>query len=216
MTAGRTASALLVVIATAACTSAEPGSTGSDRPSSSTGPSPVPSGVFVSANFHPEVTFRLTPPFDHTRDDPALVTVDGEGPETVNIFDVSEAYDPKTGNLVPAPGDLIAWLRTHPYLDAGAPKAIHVGRWRAVQIDVKVARAPPADSALRCAPGCLLLFQMGLDRLPIAQGGRARFIVVQTDATSVVIEFEAAAAGFGASAAVAQRLINTVRFAPIS
>jgi hypothetical protein len=206
---------LLLTTATSACTSGSAGTASSSR-SSSVGVSPVPSGVFVSANFHPKLSFHLTPQLDHPRDGPALVTVDGERSGPVNFMAVSEVYDPATGKLTTPPGDLIAWLRAHPYLHARKPTTTEVAGLSATQIDVEVAKAPAEGSPLRCAPGCLRLFQMGLDLLPLGRGGRARFIAVQTATGQVIIEFAATDGGFDAFAATAQRLIDTVRFPPIS
>jgi hypothetical protein len=129
---------------------------------------------------------------------------------------VSEVYDPRSGELATPPGDLIGWLRANPYLRAGKPTPTRVAGFPATRVDVQVVRAPPANSSLSCAPGCLRLFQMGLDQLPLGRGGRARFIAVQTDSGTVMIEFAATSAGFDALAATAQRLIDTVRFLPVS
>jgi hypothetical protein len=211
-----TAAMLLLLVAGTACTSGSAGTEPSDRTSSSVRASPVPSGVFVSANFHPKVTFRLTPELDDARDRAALVTVDGARSQAVNIMAVSEVYDPASGELTTPPGDLIAWLRANPYLHAGKPTATEVAGLPATRIDVRVTKVPPVSSSLSCAPGCLKLFQMGLDQLPLGRGGRARFIAVQTDSGTVIIEFAATSAGFDAFASSAQRLIDTVRFLPVS
>ncbi len=72
--------------------------------------------------------------------------------------------------------------------------------------------ASPAKSPLSCAPGCVKLFQMGLDLLPLGKGAHVRFVVVPVGPDDVTIEFATTAGGFQRFAATADRLIRTASF----
>ncbi len=110
--------------AASACSTGTPGPnpTGSHRT-----PSPIPSGVFVSANFHPQVRFRFPGDLNQTTDRPTLIAVDDGALPQLNLMVVGEVYDPRYRGAVAAPDDLVAWLRSNPYLRTGPPIPTTVG-----------------------------------------------------------------------------------------
>jgi hypothetical protein len=65
-----------------------------------------------------------------------------------------QVSDPKTNEVVPAPSDLVAWLRAHPDLHVGAPVGVTLAGRRATRLDFTVAAKPVHDD-----PFCIQRFQ---------------------------------------------------------
>lgn len=205
------ASALAAFLAAAVgCTSAPPSGLPATTPARE--PSPIPSGVFVSANFHPSLTFRYTRRLSDARDDANLVTLDDGGPPQLYIMSVSQVYDPRSGQLAFPPVDMIAWLRSNPYLRTTRVVETTVGSLRARQLDATVTKPPPTSSPLSCAPGCVRLFLSGMAAVGVPKAALIRFIVVDVRGQPVTIEFETARTDFNRFAAAVRPVLDSMTF----
>jgi hypothetical protein len=96
---------------------------------------------------------------------------------------------------MPAPEDMVAWLRRHPYLETGKPVPASVGGVEGTRLDAVVTSVP----ATECGGNCLGLFT-------VAEGDydwvvhveeRLRFVVLKNvGGERVTIAVEAPAADF--------------------
>jgi hypothetical protein len=136
----------------------------------------------------------------------------------VNILRIDKVFDPKTGRPVPAPSDIIGWLRANTFLTVGTSVPVTIAGSAGVQVDVVERKSPtPSDGLLYCDDpphSCLRLFQQGSGaNLAVARGEQIRFIVFRHAGTTLTIEIDAPRARFPSFMAQVQRLLDTLRFA---
>jgi class 3 adenylate cyclase len=112
---------------------------------------PLPSlnsGVFASRNFALPFTFDTRTEFYPLDDRVDLVAVGLEDPSAIIDVVLPEAMlEPPCPTSTPTflggrPEDLIEWLTTRTWLDAGSPRPYNVGRYIGRAVDVEV---PPSD-----------------------------------------------------------------------
>lgn len=132
------------------------------------------------------------------------------------VFEPREQGDDVSFEARPAPNDLVAWLRRHPYLDAQKPETVSVGRVRGEQFGVEVTMPEGYRNAEGngCALPCLPLFRFGdgSDTYLTARG-QDRFIVlddVKDDTVTIIIS--ASAGKFEEFLPEAHGLLNTVEW----
>jgi hypothetical protein len=63
-----------------------------------------------------------------------------------------EVYDPGSGRLVPPPADVVGWLRAHPDIDAGRPRAAQLAGLDAQVLDLTFRFSKPVHEAPACVP----------------------------------------------------------------
>ncbi len=112
---------------------------------------------------------------------------------------------------MPAPEDMVAWLRQHPYLRTDGPQAAAIGGVEGVRLDAVVASVPPTE----CGGDCLGLFTVG-DRSydwGAYEKEKLRFIVLENvGGERVTIVVEAPAEDFEEFLPKAQEIIDTVEW----
>ena len=78
---------------------------------------------------------------------------------------------------MPAPEDMAAWLRGHPYLETEQPEPATVGGVKGVRLDAVVADDVPASE---CGDACLGLFEVSREIDWVAfEKEKLRFIVLE-------------------------------------
>jgi hypothetical protein len=100
---------------------------------------------------------RFHPPRLH----PALLTV--------TLGRLPQVVDPRTNAVLPAPHDLVGWLRAHPDLRAGPPVRVQLAGRPASRVDFSVAAHPRRED-----PFCRRRFQVRCTQLAPNASVRAR------------------------------------------
>jgi hypothetical protein len=112
---------------------------------------------------------------------------------------------------MPAPEDMVAWLRHHPYLQTDEPQAAAIGGVEGVRLDAVVASVPPTE----CGGDCLGLFTVGdrsYDWLAYEKQ-KLRFVVLENvGGERVTIVMVAPAEDFEGFLPKAQEVIDTVEW----
>ena len=131
----------------------------------------------------------------------------------LSFLNVQEVFDPGRPRelaSVPAPEDMVAWLRGHPYLETERPEPATVGGVEGAQLDAAVADVPASE----CGDACLGLFEADPESGWVAyEGEKLRFIVLEDVGDErVIIAVEARAADFEEFAPKAQGVIDTVQW----
>ena len=112
---------------------------------------------------------------------------------------------------MPAPEDLVAWLRRHPYLQTDEPQPATVGGVEGLRLDAVVASVP----ATECGGNCLGLFTDTAATYDwvVFEEEKVRFIVLEdVGGERVTIAVEAPAADFEEFLPKAQQVIDTVEW----
>ena len=124
------------------------------------------------------------------------------------VFDPSRLHEL---NTAPAPEDMAAWLRRHPYLETEQPEPATVGGVKGVRLDAVVADDVPASE---CGDACLGLFEVSREIDWVAfEKEKLRFIVLEdVGGERVTIALETSAADFEEFLPKARKVIDTVRW----
>ena len=216
----------LIVAGAVACGGSEPSASPSaDRSNpASSSPTAGPDETFTTTTFRPAISFTLGPEWTNPVLEEADVTflhagaaATGVVPE-LNILRVDKVYDPTSGRPVPAPADIIDWLRANSFLTVGASMKVTIAGSAGIQVDVVERVSPtPTDGLLYCDDpphSCLRLFQQRSgSNLAVARGEQIRFIVFRHAGTTFTIEIDAPSARFPAFMDRVQRLLDTLSFA---
>ena len=164
------------------------------------GAGPVPAGVHDFTQFDPPLSMVFGdgwtagfPP-----DDEKIVL---DGPIFLAISHPTMVVDADSGEFVPLPDDLIAWIGTHKDFDAGDPVETTLGDRPAFMIDAMALEGTKT-----------LAFSI-VDAILVAKGDRMRLIVADVDGKTVTALMIAAPAEFDAGVAAGQALLDTLRFA---
>lgn len=122
-------------------------------------------------------------------------------------------------HILPAPRNLLRWLRANPHLQIGAAKPARLGGVRGVQFDVTVKKIPGPSNCQQLAPRhCVTLFPVtrGSEE-PIevveVSGSPSRYILVEIDGQPVLVTVGAPPGQFSAFIAEAGKVLETVYFA---
>jgi hypothetical protein len=118
--------------------------------------------------------------------------------------------------LRPVPGDLVAWLRAHPYLEVSTPKRVRIGGLTGMRFDVGVTGLPDRpDTCEDLNPRqCVFLFPfVGSSEVVAAvEGPPSRNYVLDPGGPPLVITIDAPPAERAAFLAQAGKVLATVRF----
>lgn len=163
------------------------------------GAGPAPAGLHDFTQFDPPLSMVFgdgwTAPFPPDNEKIVL-----EGPVFLAISRPSMVADADSGEFVPLPDDLIAWVGTHKNFDAGDPVETALGDRPAFMIDA---------TALE---GTKTLAFNAVDAILVAKGDRMRLIVADVDGKTVTALMIASPAEFDAAVAAGQALLDTLRF----
>lgn len=163
------------------------------------GAGPVPAGLHEFAQFDPPLSMVFGDGWS------APLAPDGEkivleGPVFLAVSHPSKVVGAESGEFVPAPDDLIAWVGTHKNFDATAPVETTLGKRSAFMID-----ATALEGTKTLAFGVV-------DAILVAKGDRMRLIVADVDGRTVTALMIASPAEFDAEVAAGQALLDTLRF----
>jgi hypothetical protein len=122
-----------------------------------------------------------------------------------------EVYDPATGKAVPAPADILGWLRAHPDIDAGRPRPVRLAGLDGQVLDLTFRFTKPALEELMCrdlqTARCTLLAP-GEWHL---NGAMERVYVLDSDPGPLVVAVEGFdAAAFRGAQAAAQPILDSL------
>lgn len=123
-----------------------------------------------------------------------------DGPIFLAISHPSMVVDADSGEFVPAPNDLVAWVGTHKNLAASDPVETTLGGRAAFMIDA---------TALE---GTKTLAFNAADAILVAKGDRMRLIVTDVDSKTVTALMIASPTDFDSKVAAGQALLDTLRF----
>jgi uncharacterized protein YjbI with pentapeptide repeats len=104
-----------------------------------------------------------------------------------------EVYDPHglaSAEVIPFPKDMVAWLRSHPYLIADKPIETDIGGIEGTQVDVEITTMPDDYPNDLCEDPCLpLTVEPGGEALRVYEGGYG-FIVLEVQGEPVVVVYD--------------------------
>lgn len=161
-------------------------------------------GTYTTTAFAPNLTFALgdgwRAPFQDDEDEIAL-----EGPENVflGITRVSNVVDPSTGESVPVPNDLVAWLSDIPGVTATKPKAIEVAGLSGKSFEVSLDENAQAIETFAYPTG----------NMRIPPGSHDRYIVIPLDGPDLTIIMGSESGPAAATEAV-QPILDSLVIAP--
>lgn len=187
-------------------------------------------GSYVADLFDPPFRFRVGQGWLAYIHRPAFVFLSlGEAdfaqPKALSFQTLHRVVEPKaanlfTGKLLRPPQDLVGWLQSHPFIEAGAASLTTVGGKRAIQVDAVVKTAPkrygsPGAENGGCPSPCVVLWTTepeGASFVFFVKGERVRFIMLRVGEQEVVITIEAMAREFDQVLAESERVLGTVNF----
>ena len=174
-------------------------------------------GEYVTDEFKPAFSFQVVSADWEIGGEELRDVLDmTHGSSVLAFFNAEKVFDPsKTRELVklvsePAPEDMVAWLRTHPYLETEQPEPATIGGVKGVRLDAVVAGVPASE----CGVACLGLFREsdGTEWV-VYEGEKIRFIVLEDiEGETVTIVVEASAANFEEFLPEAQKVLVTVEW----
>jgi hypothetical protein len=179
---------------------------------------PLPAGHYVTEEFKPTMSFDLdsgwTRGGTELRD--AWDIRDLENDAFWLVFTTpEEVYLPNgSGGLkiVPAPEDMVGWLRENPYLKSEKPKPTSVGGEKGVQFDAIVSSVPEEPVCYGCSDLGLFHESAGATA-GVDKGEKLRFILLKdVKGKTVTIMVESSALGFDEFLPKAQQVIETVEW----
>ncbi|HSP55608.1 MAG TPA: hypothetical protein VLS25_08470 [Dehalococcoidia bacterium] len=163
------------------------------------GAGPVPPGLQTFAEFDPPLSIVFdtswSSEFPPDNDEIAL-----DGPVFLAISRPSMVVDDETGEFVPIPTDLIAWVGAQKKFDADPPVATTLGGAPAFRIDAT------AKEGIKT-----LAFNVA-DAILVGKGDRMRLIVADVNGTTVTALMIAPPPQFDAAVAAGEALLQTLRF----
>ena len=186
---------------------------------------PVPVGEYRTEVFEPTVSFRVDEAFGGGKgwlvpgpELPDSTALYGQGETALFFSNVQKVFDPSKlpeEVLVPVPEDMVAWLREHPYLEAGEPTPANVGGVSGTQLDVVVSPVPKEYSyecPAPCVPGWDLSAEP--DAYDFLPGYKDRLFVLDVGGETVIVAIEAPEETFEEFLPKAQKVLDTVEWEP--
>lgn len=180
----------------------------------------VTAGRYVSGTFKPKLSlnvgdgWRLSYP-----ESPKVISLKGPENGQIVLSNPSDVFDPDSPSVpteVPAPenaDEWASWFREHPNLKTSKPVPTSLGGASGVQFDVTMTSAPENYSREICNEQlCVPLFPNGSGGIVSYPGTKDRFIVVDREDSSVVINVAAPPGKFNEFAPVAQKLLETLEW----
>jgi hypothetical protein len=174
-------------------------------------------GKYLTANFQPAFSFRVVGKGWVVTEGSERTLVEmsqGVAGPILAFLSAEQVFNPsKVRELdsMPAPDDMVGWLRQHPYLRTGEPQAAAIGGVEGVRLDAVVASVPPTE----CGGNCLGLFTVG-DRSydwGAFEKEKLRFIVLEdVGGERVMVVVEAPGEDFEEFLPKAQEVMDTVEW----
>ncbi len=186
---------------------------------------PVPVGEYRTEVFEPTVSFEVDEAFKGGEgwlvpgpELPDSVALFGQGETALGFSNVQKVFDPSKlpeEVLVPAPEDMVAWLREHPYLEAGEPTPANVGGVSGTQLDV-VVPLEPKDYSYECTTPCVPAWDLSQepDAYHFLSGYKVRLFVLDVEGETVIVDIEAPEETFEGFLPKAQGVLDTVGWEP--
>lgn len=221
----------LAALAVAACGSDDSATNTSATDTSATDTSPtglpplgkngtaLEAGEYQTTKFTPQITFKVGKGWQtassEVRDYFDLVRTRSAF-RALAFERVTRVGSPKAPSVaVPAPTDLVSWLRKHPKLLAGKPKKTTVGGKPATRVDVRVkSAAPRKQRPASCERPCLTLFHPS-DGRPVSYepGDKLRILILESGGKQLTITIAAPKPKFDRFFPQAEKVLATVKFA---
>jgi hypothetical protein len=184
---------------------------------------PLPAGEYETAAFEPAFSFRVGEGWDVPFPDLPDVVVLGvegtQGASSVGFATPKEVFDPSKPAeevAVPAPETAdgwVAWLRDHPYLDAGEPTPASVGGVEGTRLDAVLSPVPedyPEGCEEPCVPGWRVSDPAtAFDFYP---GEKVRITVLEIEGEPVLVTAAAPEEEFEGFLPEAQEVLDTVEW----
>jgi hypothetical protein len=131
-----------------------------------------------------------------------------------DIFDPSNLSEPKE---LPAPENAeewVSWLQSHPYLDTSKPVPASVGGVSGMRIDVTASSTPENYPRYNCGEQpCVPLYPLiRYSGIVSIEGWTDRFVIVDVEGETVVIDVAAPAGQFDEFAPKAEKLLEVVEW----
>ncbi len=202
-----------------------------------TKPKPLPTGEYVSDEFKPAMSFRLSKGWQNWAEgagaqqeivyapemsDNLLLNyaADGKVVGTVEFYADPSVYRMVTSyeaKVEPTPKDMVAWQQQNPRLEVEKPKPATVGGVKGEQFDAVVSRMPQEYlSCLGMEPSCLPLFVSSVNPdlyTILDETQKARFIVLEdVEGKTVVVLLTAETVKFDEFLPEAQEMLKTVEW----
>lgn len=160
----------------------------------------LPAGTYVTNRFVPPLTLTLNEGWRLLfQDEEDEIAFERSGPAFFGISFAAQVVDQATGRAIPAPDDLVAWLGSHPALDAGQPTPVTVAGVTGWSLEAAVNTVPNMD-----------VFAHPEGDYHVVAGERIRIYVLPFDGPDLVILFSTAADSFDALAAEMQPVIDSI------
>jgi hypothetical protein len=101
----------------------------------------------------------------------------------------------------------------HPYLQTDKPQPVTVGGVKGVEFDVVVDEDLPEDHNSPCGTGCVDIFRQTTGDLPLEEGIRDHFIILEdVKGDTVTIDYGGLASDFDEVAPEAQKVVDSVKW----
>lgn len=195
---------------------------------------PLAPGLYTTATYRPRLSFKVGADWallgelpngfllayqaDPTGEPKKVITV-----STINwVFDKPlltdrEVSTERDRHIRPAPRDLLAWLRAHPYLHLGTPKRVTLGGVDGQQFDVTVKKIPGPSNCQQFAPAhCVTLFPITRTGEPVdlaeTDDAPSRYTLLRVGGKPVLVVVSAPKDQKAAFVAEADKLLRTVSF----
>ena len=129
------------------------------------------------------------------------------------IFAVDRVVDPTTGETIPAPADLAAWIQRHPDAEVLGTRAVSIGGLDGVELDIR------SERGLKIAPQIRVVWE---HRIGLRAGSRRSVVVLEAGGWTVLIlgvgpadsHQRHLASGPIASSDQVRELLESLRFSP--
>lgn len=146
------------------------------------------------------------------------ITTEAEGGQLTfgrpqHVFHPSNPSEPEEVPAPDNPDEWVSWFESHPNLDASKPVPASVGGVSGVRIDVTARSAPDNYSQEYCVDRpCVPLFPLGDLGMVSLVNLKDRFVIVEVDGETVVVNVFAPADKFDAFLPKAQKVLDTVEW----
>jgi uncharacterized protein YjbI with pentapeptide repeats len=162
---------------------------------------------------------RILPFVMETTDELSAERSEGGQLNFTNPSHVFDPSNPSEAKEVPEPENAeewVSWIQRHPNLDISEPVSVRVGGLSGKQIDVTASSTPKNYSREICGQKpCVPLYPTSTSATisyPSDKGWEDRYVIVDVEGETVVINFSAPADEFDASFQKAQKLLDTVEW----
>lgn len=162
-------------------------------------------GSWETTLFEPTLTFTIASDgwMFFFQDDDDEMALGNSGGIEITASRVSKVVDPSSHKGVSAPDDLVAWLASHPALDAETPQPATIAGIDSQSIEVAVRGGKDVD-----------VFAFPTGNLRVAAGSRARIWVVPYAGPDLIVIGFAPVARFEESRSEIQSVVDSMEIEP--